>query len=48
MKAALDIANSRGRISSAHAHGAEGIKNAIWAGITSIEHGMLIDDEEWS
>ena len=45
MKAALDIANSRGRISSAHAHGAEGIKNAIWAGITSIEHGMLIDDE---
>lgn len=45
MKAALDIANSRGRISSAHAHGAEGIKNAIRAGITSIEHGMLIDDE---
>ena len=45
MKAALDIANSRGRISSAHAHGAEGIKNAIRAGITSIEHGMLIDRE---
>lgn len=45
MKAALDIANSRGRISSAHAHGAEGIKNAIWAGITSIEHGMLMDEE---
>lgn len=45
MKAALDVANSRGKISSAHAHGAEGIKNAIRAGITSIEHGMLIDDE---
>ncbi len=45
MKAALDIANSRGRISSAHAHGAAGIKNAIRAGITSIEHGMLIDHE---
>ena len=39
------MANSKGRISSAHAHGAEGIKNAIRAGITTIEHGMLIDDE---
>lgn len=45
MKAALDVPNSRGRISSAHAHGAEGIKIAIRAGITSIEHGMLMDDE---
>ena len=45
MKAILDVANSRGRISSAHAHGAQGIKNAIRAGITSIEHGMLMDDE---
>ncbi len=45
MKAALDIANSRGKLSSAHAHGAKGIKQAIRAGITSIEHGMMIDDE---
>lgn len=45
MKAALDIANSRGKISSAHAHGAKGIKQAIKAGITSIEHGMMIDEE---
>lgn len=45
MKAALDIANSRGKLSSAHAHGAEGIKLAIRAGITSIEHGMMIDEE---
>lgn len=45
LKAALDIANSRGRISSVHAHGAEGIKNAIRAGIHSVEHGMLMDDE---
>jgi imidazolonepropionase-like amidohydrolase len=29
----------------AHAQGAEGIKNAIRAGIHSIEHGMFIDDE---
>lgn len=45
MKAALDVANTKGRTSSAHAHGADGIKMAIRAGITSIEHGMLIDDE---
>ncbi|MBB6449963.1 imidazolonepropionase-like amidohydrolase [Geomicrobium halophilum] len=29
----------------AHAQGAEGIKNAIRAGIYSIEHGIYIDDE---
>ncbi len=45
MKAAIDVANSRGRLSSAHAHGAVGIKNAIRAGITSIEHGMMMDEE---
>lgn len=45
MKAALDVANSRGRMSSVHAHGAEGIKIAIKAGIHSVEHGMLMDDE---
>lgn len=45
MKAILDIANEHGHISSAHAHGANGIKYAIRAGITSIEHGMLMDDE---
>lgn len=45
MKAALDVANSRGRMSSVHAHGAEGMKIAMKAGIHSIEHGMLMDDE---
>jgi imidazolonepropionase-like amidohydrolase len=34
-----------GRRVAAHAHGAEGIKRAIQAGVTSIEHGSLIDDE---
>ena len=29
----------------AHAQGAEGIKNAVRAGIHSIEHGILLDDE---
>jgi imidazolonepropionase-like amidohydrolase len=30
---------------AAHAHGAEGIKRAIRAGVSSIEHGTLMDDE---
>jgi imidazolonepropionase-like amidohydrolase len=30
---------------AAHAHGAEGIKRALRAGVTSIEHGTYIDDE---
>jgi imidazolonepropionase-like amidohydrolase len=30
---------------AAHAHGAEGIKRAIRAGVASIEHGSLIDEE---
>ena len=30
---------------AAHAHGAEGIKRAVRAGVRSIEHGSLIDDE---
>src|SRR5262252_1143577 len=34
-----------GRKIAAHAHGAQGIKNAILAGIDSIEHASLIDDE---
>ncbi len=30
---------------AAHAHGAEGMKRAIRAGVTSIEHGTFMDDE---
>jgi imidazolonepropionase-like amidohydrolase len=30
---------------TAHAHGAEGIKRAVRAGVASIEHGSLLDDE---
>ena len=45
MKTICDLAASHGKLTTAHAHGAEGIKNAIRAGITSIEHGMMIDDE---
>jgi imidazolonepropionase-like amidohydrolase len=45
LKAASDEAHMAGRKIAAHAHGAEGIKNAIAAGIDSIEHASLIDDE---
>ena len=34
-----------GRKIAAHAHGTEGIKNAILAGFDSIEHVSLIDDD---
>jgi imidazolonepropionase-like amidohydrolase len=45
LKAAADEAHMAGRKIAAHAHGAQGIKNAILAGIDSIEHASLIDDE---
>ena len=38
-------ANAAGRFVMAHAQGAEGIKNAVRAGIRSIEHGIFLDDE---
>lgn len=43
--AAVVEAAKRGKFVAAHAHGAEGIKRAIRAGVRSIEHGSLIDDE---
>src|SRR6478609_6652255 len=45
LKAAADTAHMAGRKIAAHAHGTQGIKNAILAGIDSIEHASLIDDE---
>lgn len=45
MRAIVEEANNRGIYVAAHAQGAEGIKNALRAGIKSIEHGYLIDDE---
>ncbi|HYL92356.1 MAG TPA: amidohydrolase family protein [Alphaproteobacteria bacterium] len=45
LKAAADEAHAAGRKIAAHAHGAQGIKNAILAGIDSIEHASLVDDE---
>lgn len=43
--AAVETAKMHGKLSSAHAHGAAGIKAAVRAGITSIEHGMMMDEE---
>ncbi len=43
--AAVDEAKKRGAFVAAHAHGAEGIKRAVRAGVRSIEHGSLIDAE---
>jgi imidazolonepropionase-like amidohydrolase len=45
LKAAAEEAHAGGRKIAAHAHGAEGIKRAISAGIDSIEHASLVDDE---
>ncbi len=45
MQALVDEAHQHGRKVAAHAHGAEGIKTAIIAGVDSIEHASLIDDE---
>ncbi len=45
MKALIDEAHDRGRIVAAHAHGLQGTKRAIEAGVDSIEHGSFIDDE---
>lgn len=45
MKAAVDEAALSGHKVAAHAHGTEAIKIAIRAGVASIEHGSLIDDE---
>lgn len=45
MRAAADEARLRGLVSAAHAHGANGIKAAIRAGIDSIEHCSFLDDE---
>ncbi len=45
MSAIVDEAQQWGLKVAAHAHGAEGIKAAIKAGIDTIEHASLVDDE---
>jgi imidazolonepropionase-like amidohydrolase len=45
LQAAVDEASHFGLRVAAHAHAPEGIKNAIRAGVASVEHATLIDDE---
>lgn len=45
MKAVVDEAHMWGLKVAAHAHGAAGIRDAIRAGVDTIEHASLIDDE---
>lgn len=45
MQAIVDEAHMAGLKVAAHAHGAAGIKDAIRAGVDTIEHASLVDDE---
>ncbi|WP_045686998.1 metal-dependent hydrolase family protein [Hymenobacter sp. AT01-02] len=45
IRAIVETARDLGLKVACHAHGAEGMKRAIRAGVTSIEHGTLMDDE---
>jgi len=45
LQAAVDEASHFGLRVEAHAHSPEGIKNAIRAGVASVEHASMIDDE---
>lgn len=45
IRAAVEEASHYGAHVAAHAHGAEGIARAARAGVRSIEHGSLMDDE---
>jgi imidazolonepropionase-like amidohydrolase len=45
MQAIVEEAHKLGRRVAAHAHGAQGIKDAIRAGVDTIEHASLVDEE---
>ena len=45
MRAVVEAARMMDRRVAAHAHGLEGIKAAVRAGVTSIEHGSMLDTE---
>ena len=45
IRAVVETARDLGLKVACHAHGAEGIKRAVRAGVASIEHGTLMDDE---
>ena len=45
LKAIIETAKDYGMHTAAHAHGPEGMKRAVMAGITTIEHGTLMTEE---
>ncbi len=45
LNAVISTAHMLNRRVVAHAHGLEGIRNAVRAGITTIDHGSVLDDE---
>lgn len=45
LSAIVDEAHARGLKVASHAHGAVGIKNAILAGVDTVEHASFLDDE---
>ena len=45
LRAIVETARDYGFMVAAHAHGAAGMKRAVRAGVTSIEHGTYMDDE---
>lgn len=45
MRAAVEEAVKYGKTTAAHAIGADGIKNALKAGVRTIEHGSFLDEE---
>jgi imidazolonepropionase-like amidohydrolase len=45
VNAIVETAKDYGMITAAHAHGPEGMKRAVLAGITTIEHGTLMTEE---
>jgi imidazolonepropionase-like amidohydrolase len=45
LRGVVSTANDYGFKVAAHAHGSEGMKRAIRAGVTTIEHGTFMDDE---
>ena len=45
LEALVETAHTAGRKTAAHCHGTQGIKNAVLAGIDSVEHGTFMDEE---
>ncbi len=45
MRAIVEEADRHGLRVAAHAHGTDGIKAAVRAGVASIDHGSMLDDE---